>query len=68
MLGELEKIWVKEVVQEEEPECELQETELLGISLHALAGATTPRTVADGKSRRRTYSDPDRHWQYAQLC
>jgi hypothetical protein len=36
---------VNEVVQEEEPECELQEAELLGISLHALAEATAPRTM-----------------------
>jgi len=33
------------VAQEEEVEVESQEAELLGISLHALAGALAPRTM-----------------------
>jgi hypothetical protein len=44
-LGELEEIRVEEVVQEEETEIEPHEAELLGISLHALAGALTPQTM-----------------------
>lgn len=41
-LEESEEIRVEEVVQEEEVEVESQEAELLGISLHALAGALAP--------------------------
>jgi hypothetical protein len=44
-LGESEEIRVEEVLQKEEPECETQEVELLGISLYALAGAPAPRTM-----------------------
>jgi hypothetical protein len=44
-LGELEEIMVEEIVHKEELECEPQEAGLLGISLHALAGAPTPRTM-----------------------
>jgi hypothetical protein len=44
-LSEPEEIRVEEIVQEEEPECEPQEAELLGISLHALVGAPAPRTM-----------------------
>jgi hypothetical protein len=43
-LGEPEEIRVEEVVPEEEPEGEPQGAELLGISMHALAGAPAPRT------------------------
>jgi len=32
-------------VQEKEPEYEIQEAKLLGISLHALAGAPASRTM-----------------------
>jgi hypothetical protein len=41
-LGEQEEIMVEAVVQKEEPECEIQEAELLGISLHVLVGAPAP--------------------------
>jgi hypothetical protein len=44
-LGEQEEIRVEAVVQKEEPDCEIQEAELLGISLLALAGAPAPRTM-----------------------
>jgi hypothetical protein len=44
-LGDSEEIRVEEVLQEEEPECEPHEAELLGISLYALAGAPAPRTM-----------------------
>jgi hypothetical protein len=44
-LGEPEEIRVEEVEPEEESEGEPQGAELLGISMHALAGAPAPRTM-----------------------
>ncbi len=44
-LGEPEEIRVEEVEPEEESEGEPQGAELLGISMHALAGALAPRTM-----------------------
>jgi hypothetical protein len=46
-LNDPEEIRVEEVLPKEETEAEVEphEAELLGISLHALARATTPRTM-----------------------
>jgi hypothetical protein len=44
-LEEPEEIRVEEIIQEEETEVGSQEAELLGISLHSLAGAISPKKM-----------------------
>jgi hypothetical protein len=44
-LEEPEEIRVEEIIQEEEPEAGSKEIELLGISLHTLTRAISPKTM-----------------------
>jgi len=66
-LGEPEEIRVEEVEPEEESEGEPQGAELLGISMHALAGALAPRTMRlmGGKNIRAAGGNSHRHRQHS---